>query len=469
MTRLFFLCQQTTDPPQADLFFCIMTKDNPKILLINPWIHDFAAYDFWAKPMGLLTIAAILRHHGVSVSYIDCLNRFHPRAPKRNPNARYGRGPYIKTHIPKPAGFNDVPRFFSRYGIKPQWLKEDLLKLRPPDLVLVTSLMTYWYPGVLETIRIIKSIFPQTPVVLGGIYARLCLDHAQNNSGADRVIAAPAEKILLALVQELTGFSATPAFDPSDLDSYPYPALNLQTRINYIPLVTSRGCPFNCTYCASHLLDPQRMLRSPESIVEEIRYWHKNYGVVDFVLYDDAFLVDPNRHAIPVLEGILNANIRVRFHTPNAVHIRGITSQTARYMRKAGFKTLRLGLETAQFEHRQEIDQKVSQGEFIKALNCLQKAGFDKSQVGAYLLVGLPGQKMSSVEQSARTVKRLGLTPIPAYYTPIPHTALWPKAVAASRYDLEADPLFTNNSVLPCRKEPFHWDWITAIKKIVTA
>ncbi|MGI9568270.1 MAG: B12-binding domain-containing radical SAM protein, partial [Desulfobulbia bacterium] len=60
-------------------------KNAPHALLVNPWIHDFAAYDFWAKPLGLLTLAALLRRHGYIVSYIDCLDRFHPRAKKTKP------------------------------------------------------------------------------------------------------------------------------------------------------------------------------------------------------------------------------------------------------------------------------------------------------------------------------------------------------------------------------------------------
>ena len=83
-----------------------MTADRPHILLVNPWIHDFAAYDFWAKPMGLLTVASLLRHHGVRVSYIDCLDRFHPKVPKTNPGARFGRGPYLKIRIPRPSGLS---------------------------------------------------------------------------------------------------------------------------------------------------------------------------------------------------------------------------------------------------------------------------------------------------------------------------------------------------------------------------
>jgi radical SAM superfamily enzyme YgiQ (UPF0313 family) len=443
-----------------------MTGNGPHILLINPWIHDFAAYDFWAKPLGLLIIAGILRTHGMAVSYIDCLDRFHPKAAKTDPAARYGRGPYLKTRIPKPAGLEDVPRNFSRYGIKPQWLKEDLLKLAPPDLVLITSLMTYWYPGVQETIENIRSVFPQTPIVLGGIYARLCADHAASNSGADQIAVEPAEKCLLSLISGFTGYSARPAFDPLDLDACPYPALDLQTKINYVPLLTTKGCPFNCAYCASRFLEPNRLLRSCESVIEEIRYWNGKHGLADFVLYDDAFLVDAAHHAIPLLEGICQAGLKVRFHTPNALHIRGITATTARLMYKAGFTTLRLGLETAEFEHRQQFDQKVSEHEFNRAVTCLGEAGFDKRRVGAYLLVGLPDQQLSAIEHSIRSVLASGLTPVPAYYTPIPHTALWPKAVAASRYDLTSDPIFTNNAILPCRKAPFSWDMISRLKEL---
>ena len=95
-----------------------MRKNSPEILLVNPWIHDFAAYDFWAKPVGLLTLASILRQHGLNISYIDCLDRFHPDMPKTDPHARNGRGPYLKTRALNPEGLHDVNRNFSRYGIK---------------------------------------------------------------------------------------------------------------------------------------------------------------------------------------------------------------------------------------------------------------------------------------------------------------------------------------------------------------
>lgn len=443
-----------------------MKRDTPHILLVNPWIHDFAAYDVWAKPLGLLTLASILRYHGFNITYLDCLDRFHPKAPQTDPYARHGRGPYLKTKIPKPAGLEDIPRNFSRYGIEKKWFREDLLCIKKPDLVLMTSMMTYWYTGVQETIGVIKDIFPDVTIVLGGIYASLCYEHALNHSGAHRIETGPGEKHILKMVGECTGFSVNAKFDPDDLDTYPYPAFELQRKITYIPLQTSKGCPFACKYCASHYLNPKRMVRNPESVVEEIRCRHEKYKVKDFVFYDDALLVDAEKHAVPMLEGIINAGLKVRFHTPNAVHIREISRQTARLMFQAGFKTLRLGLETTFLDIRNELDKKVTVTEFIRAVTCLKEAGFDKNMIGVYLLAGLPGQQTEFIENSIQSVKQTGATPILAYYSPIPKTALWGQAVASSRYNLESDPIFTNNAILPCQNEPFSWQTISHLKKL---
>ncbi|MFO7667654.1 MAG: radical SAM protein [Desulfobacterales bacterium] len=443
-----------------------MISDSPNILLINPWIHDFAAYDYWAKPIGLLYLASILREHGCKVTFIDCLNRFHTNIKKHIPSKQDGRGSYLKTHIPKPEGLEDIPRNYSRYGISEEMFRKDLSDVQEPDLILVTSHMTYWYPGLFETIRVLKEIFPSAQVLLGGIYATLCYDHAVKHSGADRVFAGSGEKFILDLIKEYTRFSADMKFDPDEPDSYPYPAFDLENKISFIPILTSRGCPFSCSYCASFFLNPKRMIRTPESVINEIMHWHKKYKVEDFAFYDDAFLTDAKNHAIPILEGIIGAGINIRFHTPNAIHIREITKQTAELMFKAGFRTVRLGLETTLFESRSSLDRKVSEPEFRQSIFFLKEAGFSGKQVGAYLLVGLPGQETASIMASIKIVKETGITPIPAYYSPIPHTGIWENAVLSSRYDIESDPVFTNNAILPCRKEGFSWEIISLLKKL---
>jgi radical SAM superfamily enzyme YgiQ (UPF0313 family) len=135
-------------------------------------------------------------------------------------------------------------------------------------------------------------------------------------------------------------------------------------------------------------------------------------------------------------------------------------------MFQAGFTTIRLGLETAAFANRDDTDHKVTKKEFSRAVFNLLEVGFDKSSLGAYLLVGLPGQTMESVEDSIDTVKQKGITPVLAYYSPIPHTKMWKRAVISSDYDLEADPVFTNNAILPCHNEKFSWQRISYLKNL---
>lgn len=454
-----------------------MKMEYPHILLLNPWIYDFAAYDFWARPIGLLYLASILKSQGYKVSYIDCLDRFHPGLPRRLPVREFGRGPYLKVPVNKPEGLRDIPRRYSRYGIPESLLRMELNRIPKAEAVLVTSLMTYWYPGVFEVIRIVRQMIKEAPIILGGIYATLCHEHALKNSGADYVISGQGERAIIALLNSLFGRQVSPLFQaecpgpapffPEDPDSYPYPAFELQTRIPYVPIETGRGCPFRCAYCASSVLNPKLLRRSPKNVVNEIEYWHKRYGVLDFPFYDDALLIDPEHHIVPILEDVLARGLKVRFHTPNALHIRNFSHELALLMFRAGFKTVRLGLETAVFGGDRKIDNKVDREEFEKAVRYLKEAGFSGKQIGAYLLFGLPGQDYRLLELSIRMVRSLGIQPILAQYSPIPRTPLWDEAVRVSAYDLSADPIFHNNSIFPCLEGGFSWEKISYFRGLV--
>jgi radical SAM superfamily enzyme YgiQ (UPF0313 family) len=138
----------------------------------------------------------------------------------------------------------------------------------------------------------------------------------------------------------------------------------------------------------------------------------------------------------------------------------------ARWLQRAGFATLRLGVETVALGP-ERLDQKIQGGELEEALANLEEAGFHPKEIGVYLLLGLPGQEEEEVISSIRRVKELGGTPVLAQYSPIPGTTLWPQAVAASRYDLESDPLFHNNSLFPCWPQ-FSWERYSRLKRLAT-
>ena len=79
-----------------------------------------------------------------------------------------------------------------------------------PRAILVTSLMTYWYPGVQETIQLLRSVFPEVPILLGGIYASLLPEHAQEHCGANEVLVGPGEADLEEALYRKTGVRRQP-------------------------------------------------------------------------------------------------------------------------------------------------------------------------------------------------------------------------------------------------------------------
>ncbi len=441
-----------------------------RILLINPWIYDFAAYCEWSEPLGLLSIAAVLSESGYEVALIDCLDRHHPRLPAKPRQDAYGCGKFPKTIIENPSPVSHVHRRYGRYGIPIELFEEELRSQRRPDVIMVTSGMTYWYPGPFEAIRRAKDRFPDVPVVLGGIYASLCYDHARRNSGADYVITGEGEVQALQLVDQLTGDMSEYAPFASGLDSLPQPLHQLRRNQGYVALETSRGCPFRCTYCAAHLLHPKGVRRrNPLRVVQEIEYCHHELGIRDFAFYDDALLVDADRHIHMILDEILERGLDCRFHTPNGLHVACIDEALAAKIYRAGFKTIRLGLETSNVSEQRRTGGKVSNKEFQRGVQNLRNAGFRAEEITAYILIGLPGHSLEEALESVAFVHDCGVLAQAALYSPVPGTAEWQRAVQEWAFDTEADPLLHNNSIYPFPWSPASFENFEQVKSRAVA
>ncbi|MCX8160944.1 MAG: radical SAM protein [Candidatus Saccharicenans sp.] len=428
---------------------------NKRVLLINPWIYDFTACDFWLRPLGLLYLASIIRTHtNLEIDFLDFLDcsRLGSGFGFRSRRRSDGRASFYKEEVKKPDLFRHIPRKFSRYGWPLAQAEEFLKNLPPPEAVLLTCTMTYWYPGVQTAVELVRKIFGQVPVVLGGIYATLCPEHARRQSGAEVVVTGAGENIILPMIKEICGAdSLRPGSDSvsfSGLDSLPFPAYDLYQDRSTVCLLTSKGCPLNCSYCASRLLFPGFEQRQPERVVSEILHFY-GLGARHIAFYDDALLLNRQWHLSKILESIARFQIGLNFHTPNGLSPRAVDGELATLMRKAGFTSIFLSLESSDTDWLRQTGPKVEAADLERALDCLEKAGYRRHEISVYVLVGQPLQTGDQVRDSLKLVRQLGARPRLAYYSPVPGTRDYELLLEAGKLKTDSDPLVHNKLVFP--------------------
>jgi radical SAM superfamily enzyme YgiQ (UPF0313 family) len=398
-----------------------------KLLLVNPYIYDFTAYDLWLKPLGLLYIASVLKKYSdCELYWLDTLDRFQDNdnessASRTKGSKESGRGKYHREVVDKPAIFAQTPRHYARYGMSWESFQQKLADLPDVDMILVTSLMTYWIDGVNVTITALRNRFPKIKIVLGGIIPSLVSpQHLQQVMDVDLYLDGYGESKILDIV-EMEGARVYQKPDFSDINTIPYPAVEFLGNQRALPLITARGCPFSCTYCASNILNKKFLERSSESILDEIFFMHDTYGTEHFAIFDDALLLNKKRRFLRVFSKI-QERLNVNFHTPNGLHAREIDLETAKVFYDSGFKTLRLSFESTSDNILSRSSDKVTVQQMIKAVENLETAGFKRSDIGVYLLFGLPGQKLIQVKSALSFVKDLGVAPYLSYFSPVPGT-----------------------------------------------
>ena len=228
----------------------------------------------------------------------------------------------------------------------------------------------------------------------------------------------------------------------TDPRSWPPAAHDLVPR-PFAGLITSWGCPYRCSYCAGHLLQPILARREAAAVLDEVEEGIRR-GIHDWAFYDDALLLDADRHLAPILEGLLARGRPLRLHAPNGLHVRAMTSSLAALLYRAGLDAAWLSLETVDDERQRATGGKVPPGAFEEAVACLRVAGFGPGQVGAYVLAGLPGQELDEVEATVRFVHGQGAQVKLTHFSPIPGTPDGDRTLPPG-----ADPLLHNKTVAP--------------------
>ena len=396
-------------------------------LLISPPIYDTQYWSQWSQPYGLLRISALLKKY--QYKQLDLYDFMEVKEGERihqhriNPDEVFGdreepNRPIQPHRITKPGDPDNLELFRYHFGKTwkqfENWLDEkEYNSSNPPDEVWISAVMTYWWESVRDLIiRLRRRFGKKTTILLGGIYPTLAPEHAAQYTQPDIVVSGE--------VKEANGLW-------TDLSLY-------QTTPNYAILTPSRGCPYNCAYCAQRTINAGRIkvdFRDPLNVYAEMRDKWEKFGIRDFAFYADFLLWDYDRYFIPLLEMIAGTkDIQFRIYAPEGLDVRYL-SQSQKLvdaLKAAHLQKVYLPCESIDEEYVKTLNRKhVKLEHFVKAAKMCEKAGFPlrNMDVNAFLLYGLPGESVERVVKSIMFVSEIVGSIIPMLFTPVPSTQLY--------------------------------------------
>ena len=286
----------------------------------------------------------------------------------------------------------------------------------------------------------VKKINPNVTVIFGGPHCSHEPQFILNDSNVDLMVSGEGDLTIVELVNTLeegkdvadvpgiaykkNGSYLRTAERPviRDLDTIDqeYDLINLEKYFNFqssmdffpvfrnkkfIPLVTSRGCPFKCTYCHD-IFDKSIQYRSPEAVVNEIEYLIKVYGIREFHIVDDVFNVNMKRAKI-VLDAIIERNLNIHISFPNGLRADFFDDELIDKMQRAGVYRMALGIESGS----QRIQDMIKKDLDINIIyDVVEKLTSARMSVHGFFMLGFPSETREEMKETIHFACNLGLT-----------------------------------------------------------
>ena len=413
------------------------------MLLINPPFCTNLA-DAITPPLGLGYIASYLRSRGFSCEILDC--------------------PALRMGDPALRGF------LARRG----------------DCIVGISSSTPAIHSALRAAEIVKEVMPSAMVVLGGPHlTALPAETLSAAPSVDVVVMGEGEFTMhdLAIragrpdsaIDDVGGvvYRAAGAIrrtEPreliADLDALPFPAFDMLPMGRYRPsikwyyrtpiatMITSRGCPFNCIFCDSHLTFGRKTrFRSPANVIEEIRLLMRDFGVREITFYDDTFTLNKAR-VHEICDRMLAEGMDLTWGCLSRVDT--LDRDLLGKMKKAGCHMLSFGVESGSETMLRRMRKGITPEESFRAIRLAREMGMD---CNASIVLGIPGETVETMRETLDFILRANPTYALFFrLVPFPGTELYEEYLrqnpsARNRFDTFADvtnaPLLTLDSITP--------------------
>jgi radical SAM superfamily enzyme YgiQ (UPF0313 family) len=328
------------------------------------------------------------------------------------------------------------------------------LQLEKADLVGL-SVKTATMGNARRLGTLIKSRYPGLPLVVGGPHASVSAVEIAKEPWADYLLLGEGELALAELVYRVSEGMTTdgvtgvvycrtdhplPSSAParvSCLDDLDYPDFTVfgsgvleAVRQSY-PIITSRGCPYQCTYCSVQKISGSTVrYRSPEAVVDELAQARQEYGIRGFEVVDDSFNVDMARSK-NICRLLIERGLIMPWSCPNGIRADRIDAELATLMVRSGCLSVMVGIESADCD----VLAAVKKGESIEAIEkgilVLKEAGLG---VGGFFIIGLPGDSYLAQLRSVDFALKHGISAHFNMLVPYPGTEVYDWVVSHGRF-----------------------------------
>jgi len=409
------------------------------ICLIQPPIEDFYTTINRNIPFGLLSIgAALAPKHKVHLLDLRCGSAHKIPIPPELQAVK----PYYR---PDDASPFSLYKSYQRFGLTPKQITAVLPA--DADVFLVSALFSTYVPETLEIISLIREKYPNSTIISGGSGA---IFHPEEffAAGVDFIINGEGEIAVPQLLAELESnapdftsvpnliwrargkIQQTPKVPIANLDTLPFPDYTLPGTPQYFHhgrqhaiLMTSRGCPYNCTFCSiHHIFGTKYRFRSASNVLAEMEEKVRQ-GFRSFDFEDDHFGGDKERLK-QLLDGIIEhfGKYDLALQAMNGITANNLDNEILLKMKQAGFSALNLSLVTPERFRQDALHRPFDTRQFTSIVAAAHRIGL---KITAYLIIGLPGD---TVENNLRSILFLADLPVligPSLFYLVPGTPIF--------------------------------------------
>jgi radical SAM superfamily enzyme YgiQ (UPF0313 family) len=304
------------------------------------------------------------------------------------------------------------------------------------DVIGISNLFSHAYPTVRELAQEIKNLFPDIPILTGGIQPTAMPEMVLENSCFDYVITGEGEETTVELLERLESGREVEDIDGlafrkngniinnektkliENLDILPFPAWDLLPIENYIqakspqgawrgrflPILPTRGCAFKCKFCtAPKMWHAVWRTRSPENVAEEMEYFHNQLGVTDFHS-EDLTSVSNKKWIIGLCDEIDRRGLKVTWQLPNGTRSESIDGNIIKRMKRSGCTNITFAPESGSVDALDLMDKQLDLENILKASRLAVKEGMI---VSAFFVFGVPGENRKSLNDSLKLLRKL--------------------------------------------------------------